>query len=393
MKKVFRIVAVSLVIITVFSMILTAFAETENYGVVTAKSLYVRSGPNTGYSAVGTVHKNYTFNVTDTEKGPTGITWYKIPYGNSNGWISGKYVRTGTGDAPQQSIQTTYDSATDVYVTGGTVNIRTGPSTDYSRITRVHLGDKLTAIGEDTSNGKKWYCIDLGNGSTGWISGIYISTKNPGSSQPSSDDSGEYIKVTGDPVNIRCYAGTEYSKIGTARKGSTYKLLGSAADSKGTTWYKINFGGHEGWITSKYSKTTSKSNSQDGGNEYSKLDYVPESGKVKVTGSTVNVRQSAGTSYSSIGKASKGKVFSYSRTTTVKGTVWYNIDFNGQSAWISGAYAVPVATAPSEDSTPKSTTASSNATTSTTEQTTPSSTEPSSTAPSQKDDWSSGVDM
>ncbi|HEX2945849.1 MAG TPA: N-acetylmuramoyl-L-alanine amidase [Clostridia bacterium] len=55
-------------------------------------------------------------------------------------------------------------------VTGGTVNIRSGPDTSYGVLKKVYGGDLLTA---SLMSSNDWYRIDAG-GMTGWITGSYV---------------------------------------------------------------------------------------------------------------------------------------------------------------------------------------------------------------------------
>ena len=359
MQKALRIIASVLVLAICFSAF-AVYAEGDKYGKVTANSLYVRSGPNTGYSVRGTVHKGYSFTVGETAQGPTGITWYKISYKDADGWISGKYITT-SDTAPTESDDEDeyhlYDEEVKITVTGGTVNVRKGPSTSYAKITRVHYGEVYYADTDTNTAGRRWFRIELDDGRTGWISSRYatpktVNTNNNDDDYDDDEDSADcdYIKVTGGTVNVRQHAGTGYSKLGTAHKGATYDYLGSARDSNGRVWYHIDYNGDDGWISSAYSKPTdtasssSKKNSSsyDDDDDYLDPDDIDESGRVKVTGSSVNVRQSAGTGYSSFGKAYKGDRFDYDGFRVVNGTVWYHIDFDGEPGWISGKYAVPI---------------------------------------------------
>ena len=54
-------------------------------------------------------------------------------------------------------------------VTGGTINVRTGPGTNYDKITQVVSGKQVTVVGE--SNG--WYQVTFGS-TTGWLLGEYL---------------------------------------------------------------------------------------------------------------------------------------------------------------------------------------------------------------------------
>lgn len=54
-------------------------------------------------------------------------------------------------------------------VTGGTINVRTGPGTNYDKITQVVSGKQVTVVGE--SNG--WYQVTF-DSTTGWLLGEYL---------------------------------------------------------------------------------------------------------------------------------------------------------------------------------------------------------------------------
>ena len=64
---------------------------------------------------------------------------------------------------------TTETETVTMVVTGGTINVRTGPGTNYDKITQVVSGKQVTVIGE--SNG--WYQITFGS-TTGWLLGDYL---------------------------------------------------------------------------------------------------------------------------------------------------------------------------------------------------------------------------
>lgn len=57
-----------------------------------------------------------------------------------------------------------------VVVTGNSVNVRSGPSTDYRILGTRNKGDTLKAYGFQSANG--WNLVEIG-GETGWISGKY----------------------------------------------------------------------------------------------------------------------------------------------------------------------------------------------------------------------------
>ncbi|MFR8267772.1 MAG: SH3 domain-containing protein, partial [Clostridia bacterium] len=87
--QIFRIFTIILAVImfsaafTVLSLQRDGYAYgTGETGQITASSLYVRSGPGTNYSKIGSLKKGKTFTVAGTGKDRSGVTWYKLRYGS-----------------------------------------------------------------------------------------------------------------------------------------------------------------------------------------------------------------------------------------------------------------------------------------------------------------------
>lgn len=73
------------------------------------------------------------------------------------------------------TTQTSTQSGTTVLNTTGVVlasslNVRSGPSTSYSRIHRLWLGNRVKVIGESTY----WYKVRLSDGRVGWVRKTYL---------------------------------------------------------------------------------------------------------------------------------------------------------------------------------------------------------------------------
>ena len=62
------------------------------------------------------------------------------------------------------------------------------------------------------------------------------------------------VKATGD-LWMRDEPNLNGAEITIVNTGKTLEYLGEASvDERGVTWYKVRFGGREGWVSSKYSK-------------------------------------------------------------------------------------------------------------------------------------------
>ena len=207
-------------------------------------------------------------------------------------------------NAPVVSTQT-------VIITGKTVNVRSGPGTDFSCIGKASKGKSFAYLSsKKNKNGKLWYKLQFTSAKTGWVSASLsklvgnqtttattaaesttVTATSPltttshfyGSERITSktDPSGttttttkaatkKTVVIKGNPVNVRSGAGANYKKLGSTSRGKKYKLLGTKKDSKGKTWYKIQFTSSKtGWVISTLAyiegeKTSSTPKKTDG---------------------------------------------------------------------------------------------------------------------------------
>ena len=131
-------------------------------------------------------------------------------------------------------------------------------------------------------------------------------------------------KVTASKLNVRSGAGTTYGIIGSVVKGQTLSVM-----SKSGSWYKINYNGRTGYVSSDYVQASGTTTPP------------AESTTYTVTASTLNVRSGAGTSYASIGSVTKGQKLS----VVSKSGSWYKINYNGRTGYVSSDYVQASATA------------------------------------------------
>lgn len=127
-------------------------------------------------------------------------------------------------------------------VSGGTVNVRSGPSTSYSVLGTVKLGAKVTICGK-FSNG--WYKIEFHDG-YGYMTGQYLSSFNWAAEvKPFSATA-----VTTDRLNVRSGNGTSYAKLGLLPENTAVKITGKYANG----WYEIEYNGGKGCVSGDYLK-------------------------------------------------------------------------------------------------------------------------------------------
>ncbi|NER41813.1 SH3 domain-containing protein [Bacillus megaterium NBRC 15308 = ATCC 14581] len=202
-----------------------AYAATVTYK-VTASKLNVRSGAGTTYGIIGSVVKGQALSVMSKSG-----SWYKINYNGRMGYVSSDYVQaSGTTTPPAES--TTYTA------TASMLNVRSGAGTNYASIGSVTKGQKLSVVSKSGS----WYKINY-NGRMGYVSSDYVQASGT-TTLPAESTT---YTVTASMLNVRSGAGTNYASIGSVTKGQKLSVV-----SKSGSWYKINYNGRTGYVSSDY---------------------------------------------------------------------------------------------------------------------------------------------
>lgn len=183
-------------------------------GIVTGNGLNIRKESNTTSEVVGTLTYGTRVTVNEVKNG-----WGKI----DKGWISLQYVYMD-GDKS--------NSACNGIVTGGGLNVRSGPGTNYGSVATLNKNDRVNILFRIKVGDYTWGCI-----SSGWIRLDYVyidGTEGPGKGTGT---------ITGDAVNIRSGPGTKYGSVGSYNSGNEVNILAQF------TFGDYNWGcTNKGWV-------------------------------------------------------------------------------------------------------------------------------------------------
>jgi|GEM_PF-856537 len=149
------------------------------------------------------------------------------------------------------STQTTTPSSTPqttVRVSGDSVNLRTGPGTNFAVVRQLTLGEPLILLGRVRDN--TWLYVKTSNGQEGWtkattvnLAGVNLDYHPIKTPSPSSEPT---VKVSGDYVNLRTGPGSTFAVVRQLNPGEPLMLLGRVSDN---TWlYVKTSDGLEGWL-------------------------------------------------------------------------------------------------------------------------------------------------
>ena len=129
------------------------------------------------------------------------------------------------------------------------------------------------------------------------------------------------VKFTGN-CNVRSSPSLNATSIGVVGPSTSLDYLyQDSTDYRGVTWYKVNYGGSSGWVSSMYS-------------------YIDDGFMwVQVYGNS-HVRSAPNLNGRSLGVALRGDSLDYLGYSSwdERGVRWYKVQFYAMEGWISSAY-------------------------------------------------------
>jgi uncharacterized protein YraI len=147
-------------------------------------------------------------------------------------------------------------------VTSYKLNVRRGPGTNFAIITKLNTNDVVNLTGFRNGDAT-WVQVSLPNGTTGWVSALYIRTSIPVSSltpvtspttPPTPPPTGATGTVNTGALNVRTGPGVGFPSFTTISNGATVTLLGRSADA---TWIKVILrDGRQGWVNASFLTTS-----------------------------------------------------------------------------------------------------------------------------------------
>ncbi len=227
-----------------------------------------------------------------------------------------------------------------IYISGSTVNIRSGPTTSSQILGTESRGYQLQRTGITGSTSNDWSRVSY-KGSVAYVSNSLISTNaqtasgtgttsssggtSTGSSGGTSSSvtaaSGTVTVSSASGANLRSGPGMGYSVVTAVANNTQLTRTGTAAGG----WTQVSYNGQTLYVATSLLAGSSSSSSSG---------TTSSSGSGTVTGDGVRVRSGPGTDYSVIGYYNKGASVSITGTSGS----WYQISYNGQTGYIAAQY-------------------------------------------------------
>ena len=240
------------------------------------------------------------------------------------------------------------------YLTGNTsvVNIRSGASVSTEAVGQIPANAKVPYYTSQKVNDHTWYYVAY-NGVYGWVSGSCFAapgtptaTPKP-TPAPSPAEKGEirgYVSSTTAKVNLRAAASLVSASLGTTGKaGTVYPWYASVKVSK-VTWYYIDTGSKEGWVSGNYFSTALPT----------ELPAPEEMGSLYLTAASCNLRAKASTDSEQLAEITEqNKAIPFFSRKESGSVTWYYVLYNKTYGWVCGRYFSE--TEPNATATPKAT--------------------------------------
>ena len=324
-RKIHSSILRSALLSAVMACVMAAGVFAAETGVISGDVVNARKGPGTGYERVEMLAAGKQVTILGEENG-----WYKIQWNDSVGYVLKEYVRTGGGSGSASQTP----NAT---VTGGsTINVRSGPGTEYSRVTMVAEGKRVAVLDQSGS-----WCKVSFDGTAGYILADYVrrdgstpaqtSGSQTSGSQTSGSQAPDATVTGGSVVNVRSGPGTDYDRVTTLAEGKRVAVL----DQSGS-WCRISVDGATGYIYADFL-------TRDGAaaaNSEPQQSAAPDLsvGNATVTGgSSINVRSGPGTGYNRVATVAQNKRV----TLLAEEGGWFKVSFDGATGYILGTYLAP----------------------------------------------------
>ena len=201
---------------------------------------------------------------------------------------------------------------------GGSLNLRKGPGTEYRSLGTVHDGDHIDVL----RYGDVWSKVETDDGKVGYIKNLYIEDGDTNYASGTDYFDSHFTAYTTASVNFRAGASTSTASMGTLSKGTKVTVLGE----NGRFYLVKNSAGTQGFVSKTYISRTKPASSTGSSSSSAKT--------MTVTGSYVNMRAGGGLSYSVVKVLPRGTVV----TVVTRGNYWTRVNYKGTLGWIKNTY-------------------------------------------------------
>ncbi|MBQ9196229.1 MAG: SH3 domain-containing protein [Clostridia bacterium] len=307
-------------------------AQAELYAqVYNTDVLNIRSGPGTEYAWLGSVPRDGQVRVT----GESG-NWYQVATldGSVTGYMSKNFltVINSASSYTGSDGYFAYSASTGSYGTvSGTesLNMRTGPGTQYTVLASLGRGELVMISGEIGS----WYLVSVpGSSLVGYVSKSYISLSGNGSQGGASTGATAYVNNPAGTrfLNLREAPSYDSMVLGIYYNGDSCTVLNRQLD--GWVYVSIAKEGVQryGYFRSEYLSNTPVAPTQPPAGVTATVNTWLNGGN----GRTLNLRSEPGANASILARIPNGTVLPVYQ----QGYIWWQVSYNGATGYVDSGF-------------------------------------------------------
>lgn len=289
---------------------LAVTAQAETTATVKGGRLYMRLWGSFQADIIGVYNTGTKVTVLDM----TDPLWYRCEAPDGHiGYMYAQYLTV-----KNSSSGTAIKDGDTVYVkssNGLSVNLRTGPGTNFVSYGSYAVGTKATVL----SSGTNWSYISI-DGTNGFMMTKYLTTKEP--STPAGNTTAYVTSKNGLGVQLRTGPGTNYRAVASFPVGQQVTV-----HSWGSTWSYITAANKTGYMMTKFLDTKKPA------------PVKPPEGKSMVyssNGLPVRLRSGPGTKYSIMASYQPGTLV----TVIQEDTVWDLVKIGNLTGYMMKSYII-----------------------------------------------------
>ena len=207
---------------------------------VVGDAVNLRKGPGTDYAKIGQVKAGQSLSVCEIKN-----EWYRVQApGVGQAWIAAWLTQEEKVAPPVSPPASDTEKTGYVMVAVNVLNVRSGPGTNYSIVTKIGLNEKRAVVAQQDG----WYKIQVGE-LQGWVSGEHVQPVEspPPQDMPPQEQSGSLsniVAVTGSIVNIRHQPTLDSPVVAKTYHGEHLAVTGRQGD-----WLQVKLSDSTiGWI-------------------------------------------------------------------------------------------------------------------------------------------------
>lgn len=305
---------------------------------VSSGSAYIRTSASTTSAWLAKLQNGAAMTYLNKVAGNDGFIWFYVNANGTLGYIRSDLVRLASSSAtPTPTPQTTTLTQYVVSVSRNAY-LRAEPNAASDAVALLPNG---TVVSETAnvrgSDGYIWRYVTHGS-DKGYIRSDLLKaggsvTVTP---SPTPKPNYSYLYVTTDSAPLRASASTSAKLLALMPVSTIVKYVGTVTDTESAAWYEVLYDDTQGFVLGSLVREATADELNEAGYTGGTQSPTPApSSVVTITGTRVNLRQSASTAANSLDIMLKGETAAYlGQTTGADGYTWYNVKYGGVSGYV-----------------------------------------------------------